>query len=147
MLGLAVGQAPGAAVDLDQRRERPLAPRLEHSRQQRLVAVAQIFDVIGIVCGGLVQNGCRHRGFPGCLYWILAKRPVFSPAQFEYAVFQAAIIAVVYKRIIGRLPLAAFSLGTFTSASPSSTVSSPTTQTHDSRARNFSRMSSLTVTV
>ena len=49
--------------------------------------------------------------------------------------------------IIGRLPLVVFSLGTLTSASPSSTTSPSTAQMHYSRARDFSGISSRTVTV
>ena len=46
----------------------------------------------------------------------------------------------------GRLPLAC-ALGTFTSASPSNTTSPSTSQRHDSRARDFSGISSATVTM
>ena len=46
----------------------------------------------------------------------------------------------------GRLPLAC-SLGTFTSASPSSTTSPSTSQRQDSRRADFSGISSATVTV
>ncbi len=44
----AVAHAPGAAVHLDQRRKRPLAARTEHARQQRLVAVAKVLDVLDV---------------------------------------------------------------------------------------------------
>ena len=37
--------SPGAAVALDQRRERPLAARLEHAGEQRFVAAAKVLDV------------------------------------------------------------------------------------------------------
>src|SRR6516165_2586269 len=47
---------------------------------------------------------------------------------------------MIYNFMIGRLPLAVFSLGTFTSAAPSRTTSSSTTQMQDSRARDFSGM-------
>src|SRR5579862_4166211 len=70
----------------------------------------------------------------------LAKLPGFTVAerlQQQYS----------HSRIIGRLPLAVFSLGTFTKASPSSTTSPPTAQTQASRARDFAGMSSFTVTV
>ena len=51
-----------------------------------------------------------------------------------------------YSRATGRFPLAC-ALGTFTSASPSSTTSPSTSQRQDSRARDFSGINSATVTV
>ena len=48
LLGHPVAHAPGAAVALDQRRERPLAFRPVDARQQRLVAVAEVFDVLDV---------------------------------------------------------------------------------------------------
>ena len=56
LVGVAVGQAPGAAMQIDQRRERPLAARLEHARQQWLATVAEILDVLDIE---LVRPGVR----------------------------------------------------------------------------------------
>jgi hypothetical protein len=47
-LGGAVAQAPGATVALDQRRKRSLPARLEHAREQRLVAVAQVLDIVHV---------------------------------------------------------------------------------------------------
>ena len=61
-LGQAVALAPGAAVALDQRRERPLAFRLEHAREQRLVAVAEVLDVLDVE----VMRLCVKFGIQGC---------------------------------------------------------------------------------
>jgi hypothetical protein len=63
MLGRTIAHAPGAAVGFDQSRERPLPARREDARQQRFVAVAQIFDIGGVVSGGLgFENGSGHGG-------------------------------------------------------------------------------------
>jgi hypothetical protein len=39
---------PGAAVQLDNERERPCAARLEETSQQRLVSVTDILDVFNV---------------------------------------------------------------------------------------------------
>jgi hypothetical protein len=56
-----VAQAPGAAVALDQRREWPLAARPEHAGEQRLVAMAEVLDVLHIefMCLGVEDFGIQ----------------------------------------------------------------------------------------
>ena len=76
LVGQAVGQAPGAAVQVDQRRERPVAARLEHARQQRLVAVAEIFDVLHVEFVGPGIDGFGIHG------GALAEAAVMSCAIF-----------------------------------------------------------------
>ena len=64
-LGGAVAHAPGAAMALDHGRKRPGAARLEDARQQRLVAVAQVLDIVDIELGGLGLEDCGvHGAFP-----------------------------------------------------------------------------------
>ena len=46
----------------DQRRKRPLASRPEDARQQRLVAVAEIFDILDVE---LMRLGLEQRGGHG----------------------------------------------------------------------------------
>ena len=65
--GQAVALAPGAAVAFDQSRKRPLPARLIHPRQQRLVAVAEIFDILDVEIGGFrFQGRGRHGRFLPC---------------------------------------------------------------------------------
>src|SRR4030095_9259433 len=81
LLGGASGEAPSPAMALDQRRERTLAARLEHARQQGLVAMAEILDVLDIVFVGLwgIQNCCRHGGRPCASSFVRSDR--FSRAR------------------------------------------------------------------
>jgi hypothetical protein len=58
LLGMAIAHAPGAAMAFDHGRERARAFRLVDGRQQRLVAVAQVFDVFDVEGG--------RRGFEDC---------------------------------------------------------------------------------
>jgi hypothetical protein len=52
-------------VALDHGRKRPSAARLEDARQQRLVAVAQVLDIVDIELGGLgLEDGGVHGAFP-----------------------------------------------------------------------------------
>jgi hypothetical protein len=65
MFGLAIGKTPGAAMNFDQRRKRARPARPEHTGQEWLVVMAQIFDVIHVVgclaCMVLrIQNDSRH---------------------------------------------------------------------------------------
>jgi len=62
LFGQAILQAPGAAVALHQRREGPLAFGLEHACKQRLVAVAEIFDVVHVELGRSGIEGCIGHG-------------------------------------------------------------------------------------
>ena len=68
LLGGAVAHAPGAAVAFDHGRERPRAARLVDARQQRLVAVAQVFDIVDVELGGLGFEDCSsgHGTFLRC---------------------------------------------------------------------------------
>jgi len=64
-LGGAVALAPGAAVAFDQRREWALPARPEHPRKQRLVPVAEIFEVFHVEIARLglrlgVEDCSRH---------------------------------------------------------------------------------------
>src|SRR5215510_9275468 len=63
-LGGAVAQTPGTAVAFDQRRKRPLPARPEYAREQRLVAVAEILDVLHVEFMGLDVEGCSRHGKP-----------------------------------------------------------------------------------
>ena len=70
LVGVAVGEAPGAAMQIDQRRKRPLAARLVDLRQQRLVAVAEILDVLHVELVGPGVNGFRvHDGHSLRSWW------------------------------------------------------------------------------
>ena len=72
LVGVAVGEAPGAAVQIDQRRERPVAARLVHLRQQRLVAVAEILDVLHVEFVGPGVDGFRIHGGALAQVWVTA---------------------------------------------------------------------------
>ena len=54
-------------MTLDQRRERPLATRLEHAGEQRLVAVAKVLDVLYVEFMRLCAKefGIEHRSRHG----------------------------------------------------------------------------------
>ena len=71
LVGVAVGETPGAAMQIDQRRERPLAAWLVNLREQRLVAVAKIFDVLHVEFVGPGLNGfCVHDRHSLNLRWV-----------------------------------------------------------------------------
>src|SRR5476649_2816990 len=56
-------------MQIDERRKRPLAARLVDLRQQRLVAMAEIFDVLHVELVGPGVNGFRvHDGHS--LVWV-----------------------------------------------------------------------------
>src|SRR5262249_40389243 len=55
--GGAVAQTPGTAVAFDQRGKRPLPARPEYAREQRLVAVTEVFDVLHVE---LISSGSEH---------------------------------------------------------------------------------------
>src|SRR5215470_8757497 len=60
-LGGAVAQTPGTAVAFDQRRKRPLPARPEYAREQRLVAVTEVFDVLYVeLMGSAFEHCSRH---------------------------------------------------------------------------------------
>src|SRR6516164_5695594 len=60
-LGGAVAQTPGTAVAFDQRRKRSLPARPEYAREQRLVAVTEVFDVLHVEWIGSGFEHCsRH---------------------------------------------------------------------------------------
>ncbi len=61
-LGGAVAHTPGTAVAFDQRRKRPLPARLEYAREQRLVAVADVFDVLHVELMGSGFEHCSRHG-------------------------------------------------------------------------------------
>src|SRR6516165_4560618 len=64
-LGGAVAQTPGTAVAFDQRRKRPLPARPEYAREQRLVAVTEVFDVLHVEwIGSRVEHCSRHSYAP-----------------------------------------------------------------------------------
>src|SRR5262249_38095472 len=64
-LGGAVAQTPGAAVAFDQRRKRPLPARSEYAREQRLVAMTEVFDVLHVELMGSGFEDCsRHSQAP-----------------------------------------------------------------------------------
>jgi hypothetical protein len=64
-LGGAVAQAPSAAMAFDQRRERPLPVRSEHAGEQRLIAVAEVLDVLHVEFMGFdIEDCCRHGASP-----------------------------------------------------------------------------------
>src|SRR6185437_6920224 len=68
LFGKAVAHAPGAAVALDQRRKRPRAARAIDAREQRLVDVAQVFDVVDREVGALrLERRSVHGVFLGSL--------------------------------------------------------------------------------
>ncbi len=48
----------------DQRREWPLPSRPENTGEQRLVAVAEVLDVLHVECMGLDVEGCSRHGKP-----------------------------------------------------------------------------------
>jgi hypothetical protein len=80
LVGVAVGEAPGAAVQIDQRRERPLAARLVDLRQQRLVAVAEILDVLHVELVGPGVNGFSHP-WGHSLVWVAGSSFAQTAAQ------------------------------------------------------------------
>ena len=60
-LGAAVAQTPCAAVAFDQRRKRPLPARPEYAREQRLVAVTEVFDILHVeLMGSGFEHCSRH---------------------------------------------------------------------------------------
>src|SRR5262245_32167173 len=63
-LGGAVAQTPGTTVAFDQRRERPLPSWPENTGEQRLVAVAEVLDVLHVEFMGLDVEGCSRHGKP-----------------------------------------------------------------------------------
>src|SRR5499433_1484708 len=64
-LGGAVAQTPSAAVAFDQRRKRPLPARSEYAREQRLVAMTEVFDVLHVeLMGSGVEDCSRHSQAP-----------------------------------------------------------------------------------
>jgi hypothetical protein len=97
LVGVAVGHAPGAAMQIDQRRKRPLAARLVHLRQQRPVAVAEILDVLHVELVGPGVNGFRiHGGTRRCCGWLQfrAKDGPEQPTRHH----SAAAASVVFRR-------------------------------------------------
>src|SRR5262249_31854940 len=61
-LGGAVAQTPGATVAFDQRRKRPLPTRPEYAREQRVVAVTEVFDILHVEwIGSGFEHRSRHR--------------------------------------------------------------------------------------
>jgi hypothetical protein len=55
---------PGAAVAFDQRREWPLPSRTEYTREQRLVAMAEVLDVLHVEFMGSGFEDCSRHGKP-----------------------------------------------------------------------------------
>jgi hypothetical protein len=54
-------ETPGTAVAFDQRRKRPLPARPEYAREQRLVAVTEVFDILHVeLMGSGFEHCSRH---------------------------------------------------------------------------------------
>src|SRR5262249_52842842 len=59
----AVAQTPGTAVAFDQSGKRPLPARPEYAREQRLVAVTEVFDVLHVEWIGSGFEHCRRHSY------------------------------------------------------------------------------------
>src|SRR5215510_3084132 len=70
----AIDAMPGAAMALDERRERPCPARPEHASEQRHLAVAEVFDILHVEVMRLGLEDCGGHGQPSFarFCWILA---------------------------------------------------------------------------